>query len=104
MADEAERQAWLDNLRDREALQPDAAVEETVEALHRYLTWTPSRLRCIRSPTPSASVQLQNQPGTIDEYPNWRVLAGPDGSPVMLEDIFSNSRTARLAKIMSDNR
>ena len=31
---------------------------------------------------------LQNQPGTIDEYPNWRVpLTGPDGSPVMLEDI-----------------
>ena len=28
------------------SLQPDAAVEETVEALHRYLTWTPSRLRC----------------------------------------------------------
>ena len=46
VADEAERQAWLDNLRNREALQPDAAVEDTVEALHRYLTWTPSRLRC----------------------------------------------------------
>jgi 4-alpha-glucanotransferase len=31
-------------------------------------------------------------------------LTGPDGSPAMLEDIFTNPRTARLAKIMSDNR
>ena len=105
MADEAERQAWLDNLRNREALQPDAAVEDTVEALHRYLTWTPSRLRCLSLADAVGERQLQNQPGTIDEYPNWRVpLTGPDGSPVMLEDIFTNSRTARLAKIMSDNR
>jgi 4-alpha-glucanotransferase len=49
--------------------------------------------------------QLQNQPGTIDEYPNWRVpLTGPDGELVRLEDIFSNQRTADLAKIMSSGR
>src|SRR5213079_275482 len=43
-ADEAERTAWLDNLRGRGALGPDADTEATVAALHRYLTWTPSRL------------------------------------------------------------
>jgi 4-alpha-glucanotransferase len=48
---------------------------------------------------------LQNQPGTIDEYPNWRVpLTGPDGSPVTLEEIFTDPRTANLAKIMSSGR
>jgi 4-alpha-glucanotransferase len=105
VADEAERQAWLDNLRHRGALQPDAGVEETVEALHRYLTWTPSRLRCLSLADAVGERQLQNQPGTIDEYPNWRVpLTGPDGSLVMLEDIFTNPRAARLAGIMSDNR
>ena len=27
-------------------------------------------------------------PGTVDEYPNWRIpLAGPDGQPVLLEDL-----------------
>jgi 4-alpha-glucanotransferase len=46
--------------------------------------------------------QLQNQPGTIDQYPNWRVpLTDPDGRPVMLEDIFIDPRTANLAKIMN---
>jgi 4-alpha-glucanotransferase len=101
VADEADREAWLNVLRAREVLQPDAGIEETVEALHRYLTWTPSRLRCLSLADAVGERQLQNQPGTIDEYPNWRVpLTGPDGEPVMLEDIFSNQRTAELAKIM----
>ena len=104
-ADEADRQAWLDNLRDRGALQPDAEVEETVEALHRYLTWTPSRLRCLSLADAVGERQLQNQPGTIDEYPNWRVpLTGPDGRSVMLEGIFTDPRTANLAKIMNGGR
>jgi 4-alpha-glucanotransferase len=43
--------------------------------------------------------RTQNQPGTTDEYPNWRVpLTGPDGSAVMLEDVFTDPRTANLAE------
>ena len=104
-ADQADRQAWLDNLRDRGALRTEAGVEETIEALHRYLTWTPSRLLCLSLADAVGDRQLQNQPGTIDEYPNWRVpLTGSDGAPVMLEDIFTNQRTAYLAKIMSGGR
>jgi 4-alpha-glucanotransferase len=104
-ADEAERQAWLDNLRNRGALQSDAGVEQIVEALHRYLTWTPSRLLNLSLADAVGERQLQNQPGTIDEYPNWRVpLTGPDGELVMLEDVFSNQRAADLAKIMSGGR
>jgi 4-alpha-glucanotransferase len=104
-ADEADRQAWLDNLRDRGALQAGADVEEIVEALHRYLTWTPARLLCLSLADAVGERQLQNQPGTIDEYPNWRVpLTGPDGALLMLEDVFHNERAATLAKIMSDGR
>jgi 4-alpha-glucanotransferase len=104
-ADEADRQAWLDNLRNRGALQPEADVDETVQALHRYLTWTPARLLCLSLADAVGEHQLQNQPGTVDEYPNWRVpLTGPDGEPLMLEDIFGNERTAHLAKIMSSGR
>jgi 4-alpha-glucanotransferase len=80
-------------------------VEETVEALHRYLTWTPARLLCLSLADAVGERQLQNQPGTIDEHPNWRVpLTGPDGALVMLEDIFRSERTATLAKIMSGGR
>ena len=75
------------------ALAPDAAdatdaqVQATVHALHRYLTWTPSRLISVALSDLVGDRRTQNQPGTIDEYPNWRVpLAGPDGALLPLED------------------
>ena len=57
-----------------------------MQALHRYLTWTPSKLLCVALTDAVGDRQAQNQPGTIDEYPNWRVpLTGPDGDPILLE-------------------
>ncbi|CNM44217.1 4-alpha-glucanotransferase malQ [Mycobacterium tuberculosis] len=42
--------------------------------------------------------RTQNQPGTTDEYPNWRVpLTGPNGAAVLLEDVFTDRRAAALA-------
>ncbi len=100
-ADSAERRAWLDNLRDRGALGSDPDVTETVTALHRYLTWTPSRLLCVSLSDAVGDRRTQNQPGTIDEYPNWRVpLTGPDGSPMTLEDVFESDRAADLAAVV----
>lgn len=47
--------------------------------------------------------RTQNQPGTIDEYPNWRVpLAGPDGAPRLLEDVFTDPQANALGAIMHD--
>ena len=84
------------------SLAEGADVEETIRALHRYLTWTPSRLLCLSLADAVGDRRAQNQPGTIDEYPNWRVpLTGPDGSPVMLEDVFRSERAASLAAVFS---
>ena len=48
-------------------------------------------------------VRTQNQPGTTDEYPNWRVpLTGPDGRKILLEDLFSDPRAVALAQVMAD--
>ena len=45
--------------------------------------------------------RTQNQPGTTDEYPNWRVpLSGPDGRPVLLEEVFTDPRATALAEVM----
>ena len=118
-ADEAERAAWLDELRRRGALAPvvaaaadaaldpdavdavDADVQATVLALHRYLTWTPSKLICVALSDLVGDRRTQNQPGTIDEYPNWRVpLAGPDGRLLPLEDVFTSPRAAALADVV----
>jgi len=100
-ADAAERGAWLQELRWRWALPEDAAVEQTVAALHRYLTWTPSRLISLALTDAVGDRRTQNQPGTIDEYPNWRVpLTGPDGRPLLLEDVLRSRRAADLAAIL----
>jgi len=102
-ADAAERGAWLQELRWRWALGPDAGEEETVAALHRYLTWTPSRLLSVALTDAVGDRRTQNQPGTVDEYPNWRVpLTGPDGEPILLEDVVASERAARLAGVLRE--
>jgi 4-alpha-glucanotransferase len=101
-ADQAERQAWLDNLSRRGLLPAYASEEETIHALHRYLTLTPSRLLCVALTDAVGDRLAQNQPGTLDEYPNWRVpLTGPDGSPMMLEDVLASGRVAALASVVA---
>jgi 4-alpha-glucanotransferase len=73
--------------------------ERIVLALYRYLGRTPSRLLGVALPDAVGDRRTQNQPGTTDEYPNWRVpLTGPDGRPVMLEDVFTDRRVATLAE------
>jgi 4-alpha-glucanotransferase len=69
--------------------------------LHRYLTWTPSRLICVALTDAVGDRRTQNQPGTIDEYPNWRMpLAGPDGQPLWLEDVLRSERAAALLAVV----
>ncbi|WP_425491696.1 4-alpha-glucanotransferase [Nocardioides mesophilus] len=100
--DAQERERWLDELRSRGLLVADADVEATVEALHRYLTLTPSRLRCVSLTDAVGDRRTQNQPGTTDEYPNWRVpLSGPDARPLWLEDVLTSSRPRRLARAVT---
>jgi len=79
-------------------------LEATVQALHRYLTWTPSKLLCVALTDMVGDRRTQNQPGTIDEYPNWRVpLTGPDGAPMGLEQVLVSSRARRLAQVVNES-
>ncbi len=96
--DEAERAAWLALLVERGALEPDADLEATVAALHCYLAWTPARLLCVALTDAVGDRRTQNQPGTADEYPNWRVpLSGPNGEPLLLEQVVASQQVSRLA-------
>ena len=82
-------------------LSKHADVEQTVLALHQYLGRTPSRLLGLALTDAVGDRRTQNQPGTTDEYPNWRVpLSGPDGRPVLLEEVFSDPRAIALAEAM----
>jgi 4-alpha-glucanotransferase len=104
-AAQSERAAWVAELRRvgllSKGADPEKNPEQIVLALHRYLGRTPSRLLGASLTDAVGDRRTQNQPGTTDEYPNWRVpLAGPDGHPMMLEDVFIDPRAIALAEVM----
>ncbi|MGE2835871.1 4-alpha-glucanotransferase [Mycobacterium sp. SMC-4] len=99
--DRRQQDAWLAELRRVGLLGDGAGVEETVLALHRYLGRTPSRLLSLSLADAVGEVRTQNQPGTTDEYPNWRVpLGDSQGRQVLLEDVFDDEVAAGLCEAM----
>jgi len=88
-ADEAATREWLDLAVDRGWLESaDADVDACVVGLHRLVAASPARLVGIALPDLVGDVRAQNQPGTDQEYPNWRVpLTDRKGVPVALEDL-----------------
>ncbi|ULE32468.1 4-alpha-glucanotransferase [Mycobacterium sp. IDR2000157661] len=101
-ADREQQHAWLAELRRVGLLDHEhTVVADVVEALHRYLGRTPSRLLALSLADAVGDLRAQNQPGTTDEYPNWRIpLTGPDGRKLLLEDVFDDEGAARLAEAM----
>ncbi len=74
-----------------------ADTDVLLVALHRWIALTPSRMLAVALADLVGDRRAVNQPGTQDEYPNWRVpLAGPDGTPVLLDDVVSGE-AAHLA-------
>ncbi len=96
------REEVLGDLRRRGLLRPGANVPQQVEALHAYLTRTPAKLIGVSVSDLAGDKRVINQPGTDEEYPNWRVpLAGPDGSRVLLEELFTWRSARRLARTVN---
>lgn len=96
--DRAEQAAWMAELRRVGLLGAEADEENVILGLYRYLGRTPSRLLALALTDAVGDKRTQNQPGTTDEYPNWRVpLTGPDGAPLLLEDVLADRRAAALA-------
>jgi 4-alpha-glucanotransferase len=80
------RHGWLDPYAD---LDSDEGLEAFTVALHRAVAASPARLVGISLPDVIGDRRAQNQPGTDQEYPNWRVpMADSDGVPVLLEDLM----------------
>ncbi len=89
---------------ERGLLDPEADAsdrEAFLVALHRWLALSPSRLLAVALADLVGDRRAVNQPGTTDEYPNWRVpLTGPDGAMIDLDDVTSggaaDARATRL--------
>jgi 4-alpha-glucanotransferase len=96
-ADAADRAAVLQVCVDAGLMAPAADEPAHVLALHAMVANTPARLVGISVADALGDRRTINQPGTIDQYPNWRVpLADGAGVPVLLEDLIASPRAAAL--------
>lgn len=97
--DAAEVAEWI-ALLGRLGMLPEGAADEeaVVKAVHRFLARTPARMVGVWLPDGVGDRRPQNLPGTSTEYPNWRLpLAGPDGTPMTLEELAASPRLHALA-------
>jgi len=100
-----EREELLGMLRAEGLLADGATPEETVLALHAALVAAPARLVVAALGDAVGDVRQPNLPGTVDEYPNWRLPVaspGPDGAPrpVLLEELRASPAVRRLADLL----
>jgi 4-alpha-glucanotransferase len=98
----AEREQMIAVLRDRGLVGADPSERELVEALHRLILATPAALIGVSLADAVGERRAQNQPGTDQEYPNWKVpLADGSGQVVLIEDLFSNPRLRSLTAALN---
>jgi 4-alpha-glucanotransferase len=94
---------WISALQASGFLEPGHETSESrvVVALHRYLMSTPAKAIGIALVDVVGDVRAQNQPGTDQEYPNWRVpLCDAFGRAVLLEDLPGSRGAQRLAELL----
>lgn len=105
---QAEQRAMLDLLVEGGWLNAEAAqdvpghIEEIVEAMHAMLKDAPSLLLQAALVDGVGETRTQNQPGTSDQYPNWRIpLCDEHGKVVPTDEVFDSPRVMALSKIMN---
>ncbi|GFE66055.1 4-alpha-glucanotransferase [Litoreibacter roseus] len=91
----------LDQTRaDRALAQRSLGTSKPVLEIHRQLARARSSMVAIQLDDIAERTSQQNLPGTIDEYPNWRLKA-----PLSLSEISTSKAFARLgADMLAENR
>ena len=75
----------------------DSDETAVVVAMHRLLARTPSRLKLISPYDVIGETRQPNLPGTVDEYPNWRLPL-----PLTLEELRLDPRVAAITSAFRD--
>ena len=76
--------------------------EEFTVALYGFLARTPAMLIGVSLAEAVGERRPQNLPGTVNEYPNWRIpLANGEGAPVLLEDLPAHEGVRAVAEAVS---
>lgn len=99
-----EREQTLARLREHQLIGDNPSEQEIIEALHAYICRTPSQLIGVSLTDAVGEERTQNQPGTNDEYPNWRIpLADSVGQLVLVDDLADNERYRSLVQTVAAN-
>ncbi|OBH85051.1 4-alpha-glucanotransferase [Mycobacterium sp. E2989] len=94
-----ERAEWVELLRSEGLLtSPDPDEAAIITAMHRFLAATPSRLKLISPYDVLAEPRQPNLPGTVDEYPNWRLPL-----PETLEELRADPRVAEITAVFRES-
>lgn len=105
----AEQDAMLTMLVEQGYLNADFAEHreehetDIIDALYRALKGSPCKLLAASITDAVGEKRAQNQPGTNNEYPNWRIpLADGAGDVVPLETLFDTPGAQRFAEIFNN--
>lgn len=101
----AERRDMLDLLQSEGLVGEDPTDDELAVAMHAFLARTPSLLVATGLGDAIGDRRQPNMPGTVDEYPNWRLPLArwtPDGpQPVDLAEFCADERVRRIARLLA---
>ncbi len=75
------------------------AADDLVTAFHALLARAPSRLLLTSPQDALGETRQPNLPGTVDQYPNWRIPL-----PVDLDGFFADWRVRRVADALASGR
>ncbi|WP_319724982.1 hypothetical protein [Streptomyces sp. MB09-01] len=83
--------------------EADRVPSRAALAVHGFPARTPAKPLGVRLPDTVGDRRPQNLPGTSDEYPDWRLpVAGPEGLPLPLEDLFAHAGPRAVAEVHRD--
>ena len=76
---------------------------DEVLAMHAALGAAPSRLVLAAFGDAVGDLRQPNLPGTVDQYPNWRLpVADGDGRPLSLEQLLASDGVRRMARLLAE--
>ncbi|MGO2749018.1 MAG: 4-alpha-glucanotransferase [Pseudoclavibacter sp.] len=88
----------VDRLRQAGLVGEAPSNEDIVVALHQYLAGSAAQLFGVGVSDLAGDRRGVNQPGTADEYPNWRVpMTDASGRLLTLEELLASPLAARIA-------
>jgi 4-alpha-glucanotransferase len=95
--DGSDEEIFRARIKQATGLSDDAPLDEVVVETHRALAQAPSLIVTATLDDAVAAVERPNLPGTIDEWPNWRIPL-----PRTLEEIVTDPLPRKVASALDD--